>query len=65
MALEVDADADGQQYVLEDGDTVIRPTSDVTNGEAASSGAFREIKRPLPLCRRIFLPTLPGCWFSR
>ena len=30
-----------------------------------SSGAFRERKRPLPLCRRTFLPTLPGFWFSR
>jgi hypothetical protein len=43
IALDVDADADGQQYVLEDGDTIIKPTSDVTNGEAASSGAFRDV----------------------
>ncbi len=43
IALDVDADADGQQYVLEDGDTVIKPTSDVTNGEAAPSGAFRDV----------------------
>lgn len=43
IALDVDADADGQQYVLEDGDAVIKPTSDVTNGEAASSGAFRDV----------------------
>ena len=43
IALDVDADADGQQYVLEDGDTVIKPTSDVTNGEETASGTFRDV----------------------
>ena len=43
IALDVDTDADGQQYVLEDGDTVIKPTSDVTNGEETASGTFRDV----------------------
>lgn len=40
IALDVDAGAPGQKYLLKDGDAVIRPTSDVTTGD---SSVFRDV----------------------